>query len=66
MKKTQVYAGLVSLVIASAFALLNLTRIEASFNKTFLANIYIYPVAFFVLLGLMLMFLGLKPLLRNE
>jgi len=66
MKKIQFYAGMASLGIAATLALIGLTKIETSFTDTFLANIQIYPAAFFALLGLMLMFLGLKPLWRGR
>ena len=65
MKRKTIYAGIGSIGIAVVFVLLNLTKIETSFNQTFLASISIYPVAFFALLGLVLIFLGLRPLWRN-
>lgn len=65
MKRKTFYAGIAAIVIAVVLALLNLTRIETSFGETFLANVNIYPAAFFALLGLVLIFLGLKPLLRS-
>jgi len=66
MNKRQFFAGIVSLVVAAVFALLNLTQYETKFGESFLANIKIYPAAFFALLGLMLIFWGLKPLLRKS
>jgi len=66
MNKRQLIAGIVSLVVAAVFALLNFTQFETKFGETFLATIKIYPAAFFALLGLMLIFWGLKPLLRRS
>ena len=65
MNKKQFYAGVVSFGAAAIFMLLNVTKIETSFGDTFLASISIYPVAFFALLGVLLVFLGLKPLLQK-
>ena len=65
MNKKQLFAGKVSLGIATVFALFDLTVIKASFNDTFLANVSIYPATFFTLLGLLLMYFGLRPLWRN-
>jgi len=50
MKTKLFYAGAISLGIATAFALLDLTAIKASFSGTFLADVSIYPAAFFALL----------------
>ncbi|HEY5731314.1 MAG TPA: hypothetical protein VLA72_15180 [Anaerolineales bacterium] len=65
MKTKLFYTGAVSLGIAAAFALLDLTTIKVSFSETFMANITIYPATFFALLGLLLMYFGLRPLWRN-
>ena len=65
MKIKLFYAGAISLSIAAAFALLDLTAIKASFSGTFLADVSIYPATFFALLGLLLMYFGLRPLWRN-
>ncbi len=65
MKTKLFYAGAVSLGVAAAFALLDLTTIKASFGDTIMANITIYPTTFFALLGLFLMYFGLRPLWRN-
>ena len=65
MNKKQFYAGVVSMGLAVIFTLLDLTKIEASLGETFLANVSIYPAAFFALLGVLLVFLGLKPLWRS-
>jgi len=64
MKKIQFYAGLVSLGIAIVLFLLNLTAIKISFSDTTLSTMSIYPVAFFALLGLLLVYHGLNPLWR--
>jgi len=65
MKTKQFYAGVISLGIAAAFALLDLTTIKMSFSDTSLSTMTIYPAAFFALLGLLLMYWGLRPLWRN-
>jgi len=65
MKKKQFYAGIVSLGTASILALFNLGTIKTSFGETFLANVTVYPAAFFALLGLLLIYINLKPLWRN-
>jgi hypothetical protein len=65
MKKNQFYAGAVSLGIAAALALLGLTKFKVSFSNTSLSTMTIYPAAFFALLGLLLMYYGLRPLWRN-
>lgn len=66
MNKKQIYAGIVSLVIAAVFALLKLTQFESKFGETFLASIKIYPAAFFALLGLLLIGMGLRPLMKRS
>ena len=65
MKKNQFYVGAVSLGIAGAFALLDLTTIKISFSEMSLSTMTIYPSAFFALLGLLLMYYGLRPLWRK-
>lgn len=65
MKTKLFYAGAISIGIAAAFALLDLTTIKLSFNDTSLSTMTIYPAAFFALLGLLLVYHGLKPLWRN-
>ena len=65
MNKKQFYAGIVSLGLAVIFTLLNLTQIKTSFGETFLTNISIYPVAFFALLGVILMLNALKSFRKN-
>jgi len=46
-------------------ALLDLTKIKVSFSDTSASTMTVYPVAFFALLGLLLIYHGLKPLWRN-
>ena len=65
MKTKLFYAGSVSMGIAAAFALLDLTTIKMSFSDTSLSTMTVYPAAFFALLGLLLIYHGLKPLWRN-
>lgn len=65
MKTKQFYTGVVSLGIAAALALLDLTTIKLSFSDTSVSTMTIYPAAFFALLGLLLMYYGLRPLWRN-
>jgi hypothetical protein len=65
MNKNQFYAGIGSMGIAAVLYLLNLTFFETKFGETFLASIKLYPAAFFALLGLLLIFMGLKPLLKK-
>ena len=65
MKTKLFYAGAISMGIAAALALLDLTTIKMSFSDTSLSTMIIYPAAFFVLLGLLLMYYGLRPLWRN-
>lgn len=65
MKTNLFYTGAVFLGIAAAFALLDLTAIKASFSGTFLADVNIYPAAFFALLGSILMYLGLRSLWQS-
>jgi len=65
MKKVHFYTGLVSSGIASVLFLLDLTTIRVSFSETSLSTMSVYPAAFFALLGLSLMYHGLKPLWRK-
>jgi len=65
MKTKLFYAGAISMGIAAAFALLDLTMIKVSFSDTSLSTMTLYPAAFFALLGLLLVYHGLKPLWRN-
>lgn len=65
MKKTQFYAGIVSLVIAAILAILNFSKIDLTFSESLPMNVHIYPAAFFALLGAVLIFLGVKQLFRS-
>ncbi|MFC2065153.1 hypothetical protein ACFLXB_08685 [Chloroflexota bacterium] len=63
MKRTHFFLGIISLVAAGLLWLVDLTRWETSLGETFLAKVSIYPAAFFGLLGLVLIYWSLKPLL---
>ena len=65
MKTNLFYAGAVSLGIAAALALLDLTTIKMSFSDTSVSTMTIYPAASFALLGLLLIYHGLRPLWRS-
>jgi hypothetical protein len=65
MNKKNMLAGSISIVIALIFTIARYTRLEMTFNQSFLPHVYIYPAAFFALLGVLLLFLGLKPLWRS-
>lgn len=65
MNKKQFYSGVVAVLLAVILMMVNLTKIETSFGETFLASVKIYPAAFFALLGILLIYLGLKPLWRS-
>ena len=65
MKKKFVYAGFVLWLFAVILDVINLTWFEATAGDTNLVNISVSPAAFLALLGLLLVFLGLKPLLRS-
>lgn len=62
MKTKLFYPGAISIVIAAALALLDLTMIKISFSETSLSTMTIYPAPFFAFLGLLLMYNGLRPL----
>ena len=62
MKVKQFYTVVISLGISIALALLDLTKIKVPFNNTSVSTMTVYPVAFFVLLGLLLLYHSLKPL----
>lgn len=53
MRKTQLIAGIVSLVLAVTLAVLNLVKIEGSIGN---GHYTIYPAVGFALLGLVLLF----------
>ena len=65
MKTKLFYTGAVSMGIAAALALLDLTMIKISLSETSLSTMTLYPAAFFALLGLFLMYNGLRPLWRK-
>ena len=65
MKTKLFFAGAVSMGLAAALALLDLTMIKISFSETSISTMTIYPAAFFALLGLLLMYHGLRPLWRK-
>lgn len=60
MKIKTMLFGAGALVIALVFTFLNLTKIEIFSDKNFFTNINIYPAGFFALLGLLLIYRGLK------
>ena len=66
MKTKLFYTGVISMGIAAALALLDLTMIKISLSETSLSTMTIYPAAFFALLGLFLMSNGLRPLWRKK
>ena len=61
MKTKLLYTGAISIGIAAALAALDLTRIKISFSEPSLSTMTSYPAAFFALLGLLLMYKGLRP-----
>jgi hypothetical protein len=65
MNKKLFTAGLVSLGIAVVFVALNLTKIVTSLGDSFLVNVIIYPAAFFAILGVILIFRGLRIFRKN-
>jgi len=65
MKTKLFYAGSVSMGIAAAFALLDLTTIKMSFSDTSLSTMTVYLAAFIAPLGLLLIYHSLKPLWRD-
>ena len=52
--------------IAATLALLDLTMIKISLSETSLSTMTMYPAAFFALLGLILMYNGLRPLWKSN
>jgi hypothetical protein len=66
MNTKQLYTGIGSLVIAGILALMDLTEISTSLSDTILAEINIYPAAFFALLGLLLIFLSVRSYYRKR
>lgn len=61
MKLKQFYAGAIALGISIAIELLGWTTIKVSFSDVSLSTMTVYPVAFFALLGLLLIYHSLKP-----
>ena len=66
MKTKLFYTGAVSMGIAAALALIDLTMIKISLSETSLSTMTLYPAAFFALFGLSLMYNGLRPLWRKK
>ena len=62
MKTKHLFAGAISLGIAAVLVMLDLTKIKISFSETSLSTMTIYPAAFFTLLGLLMIYNGLRPL----
>ena len=56
MNKTQLFAGIVSLIAAAVLAVLNLTEVSWFAENT---DITVYPAAALALLGLVLLFRGM-------
>ncbi|HSG45177.1 MAG TPA: hypothetical protein VLA72_18690 [Anaerolineales bacterium] len=65
MKEKQFYAGAISLGVSIGLMLLDLTKIKVSFSDTSVSTMTVFPVAFFMLLGMLLIYHSLKPLWRN-
>jgi hypothetical protein len=65
MKGKHVFFGIVSLVAAGILVLLDVVKIEPSFAESIATRVQIYPAAFLGLLGLVLLYVGLKPLWRS-
>lgn len=66
MKKKSMYAGIAALAIGILFLLFDFTYIGARFDGLFPTNVHIYPVFFFLLVGLVLIFQGVKQSLKRE
>jgi hypothetical protein len=66
MNKKPIYAGVGCLLVAGLLALFDVTKMEASLSEPFVTAVRIYPAAFFALLGLVLIYLGARPLRRNR
>jgi len=65
MKAKLLFIGVISMTIAAALALLDLTKIILSFSETSLSTMTLYPAAFFAFFGLLLFYNGLKPLWKK-
>jgi hypothetical protein len=66
MKKTQFFAGITSLGAGGLLWLLDKTRYVFIFGEDPLRRMSIYPAAFFILLGLLLVLRSLKPVISVE
>lgn len=66
MKGKHVFFGVASLVMAGILFALDLVKIETSLAETIATRVQIYPAAIFGLLGLTLLYVGLKPLWRSS
>ena len=66
MKTKLIYTGAISMGIAAALAFLDLTMIKISLSAVSFSTMTIYPAAFFALLGLLLMYNGLRALWRKK
>ncbi len=62
MKTILFFTGVISMGIAAALVLLDLSMIKISFSDTSLSTMTFYPATFFGFMGLLLMYNGLKPL----
>ena len=65
MKRKHVFFGAVSLGMAGILFVLDLVKIETTMAENFATRVQIYPAAFFGMLGLVLLYVGLKPLWRS-
>jgi len=65
LKIKYMITGAISIGIAAALVLLDLTRFKISLSDTSLSTMTIFPAAFFALLGLFLMYKGLRPLWKK-
>ena len=66
MKKRQILAGGVCMMLAAVLMLLDLTFVKTSFGGAVQTNIQIYPAAFFGILGLVLIIRGAGPLWSSK
>lgn len=60
MKAKFIYTGAISLGIAAALMMLDLMKIKISFSEPSLSTMTFYPAAFFALLGLFMMYNGVR------
>lgn len=66
MNRKSLYTAVGSFVVAAALALAGLSEFEFSYGDTFAGQIHVYPAVFFALLGLLLLFLSLRSILRKR